>query len=224
MWTVEPVGGNRAGLNVSMIAAASSPTRKEHTPDIPQMPAHPSTVVNDNSGPGRYRQWRDRPPGRSSTSSSTRRGQGVAAWRSRALSPASPNGDAILPALRGRPAHRSWQGRGVGHWSVFPKSRVPEGKSFYTRCCNLSVQGACADASMLALAAVDAALLDAGIDGALIAWLHDELVLEVRADQADDAAKILKQAMVDASAETFPGAPLNGLVQPRAAPSWGEAK
>ena len=30
-----------------------------------------------------------------------------------------------------------------------------EGKSFYTRCCNLPIQGACADASMLALAYVD---------------------------------------------------------------------
>jgi hypothetical protein len=34
---------------------------------------------------------------------------------------------------------------------IYPKSRVPEGESFYTRCCNLPVQGACADASMLAL-------------------------------------------------------------------------
>ena len=47
-------------------------------------------------------------------------------------------------------------------------------------------------------------LFDAGIDGGPVAWLHDEFVLEVRADQAEHAAELLKQTMVDAFAETFP--------------------
>ena len=101
---------------------------------------------------------------------------------------------------------------------------LPEGGSFYTRCCNLPVQGACADASMLALAYVDDRLFDAGIEGGPVAWLHDEIVLEVRDDQAERAAEILKQAMIDGFAETFPGAPLNGLVEPHIGMSWGEAK
>ena len=67
--------------------------------------------------------------------------------------------------------------RGIGR--IFPKSRVPEGASYYTRCCNLPVQGACADASMLALAYVDDRLFEAGIEGGPVAWLHDEIVLEV---------------------------------------------
>ena len=112
--------------------------------------------------------------------------------------------------------------RGIGR--IFPKSRVPEGASFYTRCCNLPVQGACADASMLALAYVDDRLFDAGIDGGPVAWLHDEIVLEVREDQATRAAEILNQSMIDGFAETFPGAPLNGLVDPHIGPNWGEAK
>jgi DNA polymerase-1 len=112
--------------------------------------------------------------------------------------------------------------RGIGR--IFPKSRVPEGKSFYTRCCNLPIQGACADASMLALAYVDDRLFDAGIEGGPVAWLHDEIVLEVRADQAEQAARILKQAMIDGFAEIFPGAPLNGLVDPHIGLNWGEAK
>ena len=74
---------------------------------------------------------------------------------------------------------------------------MPEGKSFYTRACNLPVQGACADASMLALACVDDRLFEAGISGGPVAWLHDEIVLEVRHDQAAQAAEILKQAMMD---------------------------
>jgi hypothetical protein len=38
---------------------------------------------------------------------------------------------------------------------------------------------------MLALAYVDDRLFDAGIEGGPVAWLHDEIVLEVR----DDAIK-----------------------------------
>jgi DNA polymerase-1 len=112
--------------------------------------------------------------------------------------------------------------RGIGR--LYPKSRVPEGASFYTRCCNLPVQGACADASMLALAYVDDRLFEAGIEGGPVAWLHDEIVLEVREDQAERAAEILKRAMIDAFAETFPGAPLNGLVEPHVGLNWGDAK
>jgi DNA polymerase-1 len=112
--------------------------------------------------------------------------------------------------------------RGIGR--IFPKSRVPGGASFYTRCCNLPIQGACADASMLALAYVDDRLFEAGIEGGPVAWLHDEIVIEVREDQAQRAAEILKQSMIDAFAETFPGAPFNGLVEPHIGPNWGEAK
>jgi DNA polymerase I-like protein with 3'-5' exonuclease and polymerase domains len=112
--------------------------------------------------------------------------------------------------------------RGIGR--IFPKSRVPEGASYYTRCCNLPVQGACADASMLALAYVDDRLYEAGIEGGPVAWLHDEIVLEVREDEAERAAEILKQSMIDGFAETFPGAPLNGLVEPHIGWTWGEAK
>ena len=77
---------------------------------------------------------------------------------------------------------------------------------------------------MLALAYVDDRLFDAGIDGGPVAWLHDEIVIEVREDQAERAAEILKQSMIDGFAETFPGAPLNGLVEPHIGLNWGEAK
>ena len=107
---------------------------------------------------------------------------------------------------------------------IYPKSRVPEGESFYTRCCNLPVQGACADASMLALTYVDDRMFAARIEGGPVAWLHDETVLEVREDQAERAAEILKQSMIDGFTETFPGAPLNGLVEPHIGLNWGEAK
>ena len=77
---------------------------------------------------------------------------------------------------------------------------------------------------MLALAYVDDRLFEAGIEGGPVAWLHDEIVLEVRKDQAERAAEILKQSMTDGFAETFPGAPLNGLVEPHIGLNWSEAK
>jgi hypothetical protein len=77
---------------------------------------------------------------------------------------------------------------------------------------------------MLALAYVDDRLFEANIDAGPVAWLHDEIVIEVREDQAERAAEILKQSMIDGFAETFPGAPLNGLVKPDTGVNWGEAK
>jgi DNA polymerase-1 len=112
--------------------------------------------------------------------------------------------------------------KGIGR--IYPKERVPLGQSYFTRCCNLPVQGACADASMLALTYADERLFAAGIEGGPVAWLHDEIVLEVRKDQAERAARILSQAMLDGFAETFPGAPLFGLVEPKIGGNWAEAK
>jgi hypothetical protein len=47
-------------------------------------------------------------------------------------------------------------------------------------------------------------------------------VLEVREDQAELAAEILKRAMIDGFIETFPDAPINGLVKPHIGMSWAE--
>jgi DNA polymerase-1 len=111
-----------------------------------------------------------------------------------------------------------------GRGRFFPKSRLKPDRSYYTRSCNLPIQGACADASMLALKAIDETLFDARIVGGPVAWLHDEIVLEVPANDAKQAAELLERAMVSGFAETFPGAPTRGLVEPHTGLSWGEAK
>ena len=77
---------------------------------------------------------------------------------------------------------------------------------------------------MLALAAIDDLLFERGIDGGPVAWLHDEIVIEVPEADARRASDLLAQAMTDAFAETFPGAPLNGLVVPKSGLNWGAAK
>jgi N6-adenosine-specific RNA methylase IME4 len=109
-----------------------------------------------------------------------------------------------------------------GNGRLYRKSHLPNGKSFFTRCCNLPVQGACADASMLALAAIDLALDHERIAGGPVAWLHDEIVIEVPAEDAQRAAELLSKAMTWAFLQIFPGAPLNGLVEPRIVTNWGE--
>jgi DNA polymerase I len=111
---------------------------------------------------------------------------------------------------------------GIGR--IFPFSRLKEGDNGYTRSRNLPIQGACADASMLALSLVDDRLFDAEIDGGPVAWLHDEIVMEVAIENANRAAEILKQVMIDGFAETFPGGPLKGLVDLHIAANWAAAK
>ena len=102
------------------------------------------------------------------------------------------------------------------HWN-------PEGYR-YTQCLNLPIQGACADAFMLALAMIDAALFEAGIEGGPVAAPHDEIVLEVPEADAARAADLLQEAMTAAFAATFPGAPLRDLVAVKIGRSWAETK
>jgi DNA polymerase-1 len=102
------------------------------------------------------------------------------------------------------------------HWN-------PDGYR-YTQCLNLPIQGACADAFMLALTMIDATLFEAGIEGGPVAAPHDEIVLEVRQPDAARAADLLQKAMTAAFTATFPGAPLRNLVTVRIGRSWAETK
>jgi DNA polymerase I-like protein with 3'-5' exonuclease and polymerase domains len=91
----------------------------------------------------------------------------------------------------------------------------------YTLCCNAPIQGACADASMLALIKVDAALREAGIAGGPVLFVHDEIVLEIGHEDGAAASRILTEGMTAAFAETFPGAPLDDVVSVHIGDSWG---
>src|SRR4029077_6430347 len=120
------------------------------------------------------------------------------------------------------------------HWN-------PDGYR-YTQCLNLPIQGACADAFMLALATIDAAFVEAGseggpvaaaadaglfeggIEGGPVAAPHDEIVLEVPEADAARAAALLEEAMTAAFAVTFPGAPLRDLVVVKIGRSWADTK
>lgn len=87
----------------------------------------------------------------------------------------------------------------------------------YPQMCNLPVQGICADCMMRAIALVHAEMPDV-----LVAMLHDELLAEVPEGQADKTAKTLKDCLIRAFVETFPGAPTLGLVDARIGVSWAD--
>lgn len=87
---------------------------------------------------------------------------------------------AFLRKVAARSIPELWDAVSLAIGRVFELSWLKPDRSSYTVACNLPVQGACADAAMLALAAIDDALSEEGIGGGPVAWLHDEIVLEVQ--------------------------------------------
>ncbi len=69
---------------------------------------------------------------------------------------------------------------------------------------NSPIQGTAADVIKLAMLAVDRALRQSGLDARLILQIHDELIVEVRQDQASAAAEILKREMESATDFSVP--------------------
>jgi len=61
-------------------------------------------------------------------------------------------------------------------------------------------------------------------NGGLIATINDELVVEAAAADAEAARTILEQTMTEAFAETFPGAPTNGIATAKIGRNWAEVK
>jgi DNA polymerase-1 len=115
----------------------------------------------------------------------------------------------LIPS--GRIIHKDWE---------------PEKNILFTLACNAPIQGAVGDLIMVCMRLVHRRLLRAGFDisEGLIACVHDELILEVLAEHAEQALQILRQAMIDAFAKMFPGASTNGLVNAAICKSWGEFK
>jgi DNA polymerase-1 len=94
----------------------------------------------------------------------------------------------------------------------------------FTQCCNLPIQGICADAMLHAISLVHGRLRRRCISGGLIATVHDELLLEVAVKDAEQARDILHTAMVDAFEATFPGAPTTNLAEAKIGGTWADLK
>jgi DNA polymerase I len=111
--------------------------------------------------------------------------------------------DGVLWSIAGRPLRAAWEG----------------GTIRYTVAVNYAVQASAADVLLLAMANVEQAL-----PGVMVLSVHDELVLEVPEDRAEEVCALLPAYMAAAYSELFPGAPLHDLVTAKAGASWGDLK
>ena len=113
-------------------------------------------------------------------------------------------GEGVLYSIAGRPRRAVWE---------------LDGQIWFTDACNYRVQSSAADVLLDAMAQVDRAL-----PGTLVASVHDELVLEVDEDRAEQTAAVLSEQMTAAFAQWFPDAPTLGLVDVKVVHAWSEAK
>jgi DNA polymerase I-like protein with 3'-5' exonuclease and polymerase domains len=110
----------------------------------------------------------------------------------------------------------------IGAGRVVEARWEPGSHLSFPQCCNLPVQGAAADAMLRAIAMVFRRLR--GINGGLVACVHDELLLEVAETDAERARRILEESMMEAFEQTFPGAPLAKVVEAKIGRTWREVK
>jgi DNA polymerase-1 len=130
------------------------------------------------------------------------------------------------------PGLRRWQRRTAelaeaSHSVRTPSGRVrtfkrKRGKSYFTAFLNTPVQGGAAEVMLAALAALDRRIR--GLDAKLVNVVHDEIVLEVAADQASAAKTAVEEAMIAGMLSVFPRADCNGLVEAHSGANWAEAK
>jgi DNA polymerase I-like protein with 3'-5' exonuclease and polymerase domains len=111
-----------------------------------------------------------------------------------------------------------------GRGRIVPLERLPPDQSPLTCAYSYPIQGICADVCMKAIADVDRRLRDQAIDGRLVGWIHDELLVEAREANAEQVTLLLKDAMERAFIDIFPGATLNKLVEVKAGRTWAETK
>lgn len=88
---------------------------------------------------------------------------------------------------------------------------------------NAVVQGAAAELFKAWAATVRAELLDSGT-GSIVLCLHDELLVQVRADDAQRVAAALVPALERTATRWFRGAPVRFVADVLVVPRWSDAK
>ena len=98
----------------------------------------------------------------------------------------------------------------------------------YTDSRNYPIQAAAADLQLAAIVRVHAAIQKQGLPAYLVNFVHDELVLEVATDAAEDVSSLLvhemKQAFLDLFKAYDPKPLSSGLVEIGKGPNYAEAK
>ena len=107
----------------------------------------------------------------------------------------------------------------------FPRiaSANPSDRAFYERAAiNAPIQGAAADIIRRAMTRMDATLIDAGLSAQMLLQVHDELVFEAPAAEADATIAVARRIMEQAPEPVVQmSVPLH--VDARAAANWDEA-
>jgi DNA polymerase I-like protein with 3'-5' exonuclease and polymerase domains len=111
-----------------------------------------------------------------------------------------------------------------GRGRIVPLARLPEDQSPATCAYSYPIQGVCADICMKAIADLDKRLREQNIDGRLVGWIHDELIVEAREAYADRVKAALKDAMERAFLGIFPTATRNKLVEVKTGLTWAAVK
>jgi DNA polymerase I len=111
-----------------------------------------------------------------------------------------------------------------GKGRIVPLDRLAKDQSTLTCAYSYPIQGICADICMKALTTVDRRLLDDNIDGRLVGWIHDELIVEAREADVDRVKAILQSEMERSFIDTFPTATLNNLIEVKVAANWAAIK
>ena len=108
------------------------------------------------------------------------------------------------------------------HFPKIASSNASERAFFERAAINAPIQGAAADIIRRAMVRMDAALLQTGLAAQMLLQVHDELVFEAPADQADATIEVVRRVMVDAP---HPAVQLSVPLQvdARAAKNWDEA-
>ncbi|SDP81097.1 DNA polymerase family A [Desulforhopalus singaporensis] len=84
--------------------------------------------------------------------------------------------------------------------------------------CNHPMQGIAADVFKIALIELDEKLAD--LDAEIVHIMHDEIIIEARADVADHVAGVAKECMEGTFAEIFPE--VQFVVDPKVGDTWGK--
>jgi DNA polymerase-1 len=128
------------------------------------------------------------------------------------------------------PFLRTWQGRQVEEGRRLGQVRTPAGRvrslvddsSPALAALNTPISGGAAEVMLAALGRLPQAL--EGLDAVPVLVVHDELVLEVSREDAEEASRRLTALMREAFLEIFPDGPTAGLVEAGIGRTWSEAK
>lgn len=118
-----------------------------------------------------------------------------------------PSIDAYLENVVKDAAEKGYTATPMGRRRYIPELTSQNGmiRAFGKRVAmNAPIQGAAADIMKLAMINVDKALSDAGLDANIVMQVHDELVIEVRREDADRCKLIVKEEMEKAYKLSLP--------------------